>query len=56
MSEFNYEFFIPEDIEQFSDREAQEADMLDSITQWVNCGNMTREEGDEAYRAWLDRR
>jgi hypothetical protein len=56
MSDFNYEFFIPEDIEQFSDPQLAEAEMLDSITQWVNCGNMTRDEGDEAYRAWLDRR
>jgi hypothetical protein len=56
VSDFNYEFFIPEDIEQFSDPQLAEAEMLDSITQWVNCGNMTRDEGDEAYRAWLDRR
>ena len=56
MSDFEYEYFIPEDIEQFSDKQSQEAEMLDNIEQWVNCGNMTREEGDEAYRAWLDRR
>ncbi len=56
MSDFEYEFFIPEDIEQFTDKEAQEAEMLDSISQWVNCGNMTRDEGEQAFQDWLNRR
>jgi len=56
MSDFEYNFFIPEDIEQFPDKQLQEAEMLDSINQWVNCGNMTRDEGDEAFQDWLNRR
>lgn len=35
MTNFEYEYFIPEDIEQFTDKQAQEADMLDSIQRWV---------------------
>lgn len=56
MSDFEYEYYIPEDIEQFTDREAQEAEMLDSITQWVNCGNMTQEEGEMIFQHWRNKR
>lgn len=35
MTNFEYEYFIPEDIGQFSDPLLAEAEMLDSIQRWV---------------------
>ena len=57
MSEFEYEFFDPfQDVEQFIDREAEEAAKYDTIHQWVEAGVYTAEQGEEMFRHWLEGR
>lgn len=57
MSEFEYSYFDPfEDVEQFTDREAEETARYDTIQQWVEAGVYTQEQGEELFISWLNGR
>lgn len=57
MTNYEYEYFDPfPDVEQFVDRQAEEAAKYDTIQRWVEAGVYTQEQGEELFMDWLNRR